>query len=94
MKFLPDSCLEVEKMIFLEIHKFYTFYLKMFSRRNGVGVKKFTICCLLTQQMLHTKYDKVSSNTKNRGIKQIKILWREFTICCLLSQQMLHTKYG
>ena len=55
MKFLPDSCLEVEKMIFWEIHKFYTFYVKIFSRRIGVGVKKLTICCLLTQQMLHNK---------------------------------------
>ena len=46
--------LGVEK-IFKEIHTLYTFYPKIITRWDGGGGMKFTISCLLTQQMLHNQ---------------------------------------
>ena len=51
-------CLGVEKKIFKEIHQFYTFYTKITSSWDGEGVMNFTISCVLTLQMLHTKFGK------------------------------------
>ena len=47
----------VEKKTFKEIHKFYTFYPRITVPPLRVGVMKFAISCLLTLQMLHTKFD-------------------------------------
>ena len=49
---LSDLCLGVEKKIFQEIHKFYTFLLL------GCGIMKFTIFCLFTLQMPQNKLGK------------------------------------
>ena len=53
---LSDQCLGEETNIFKEIQQFYTYYLKITSPLDG-GVMKFTISCLLTLQMLPTKFD-------------------------------------
>ena len=55
---LSVLCLGVEKKIFKEIHQFYTFYTKITSSWDGEGVMNFTISCLFTLQLLHTKFGK------------------------------------
>ena len=58
---LFEPCLVVEKNFFLtEIHQCYTFYPKITSPWGvGGGVMKFRTSCLLTLQMLHTKFGKI-----------------------------------
>ena len=62
-----DHAPDLEKKIFKEIHQFYTFYPKITSSWRGGGGMKFTIYCLLTLQMLHTKFgqDWLSSSCPN-----------------------------
>ena len=47
-------CRNLWENIFKEIHKFYPFYPKIIS--NERGVMKFTCLCLLTLQMLLSKF--------------------------------------
>ena len=49
---LSEQCPRVKK-IFLQIHQFYTFYSKI---GIWVGGHEFTISCLLTLDLLHTKF--------------------------------------
>ena len=51
---LSDLCLGVEKKIFKDIQQFTL--LTQNDLPFGWGVMKFTISCLLTLQMLHTKF--------------------------------------
>ena len=56
---LSYSCLGIEKKMFKEKYQFYTFYPQITPLPTlglGGGVMKFTICCLLTPQMLHNKF--------------------------------------
>ena len=45
---------EERRKLFKEIHQFYTFYPKITSPWGGCH--EFTISCLLTLQLLHTKF--------------------------------------
>ena len=55
---LYGPCSGVKKKIFfIEIHQFYTFYIKITSPW-GEGIMKFTISDLFPLHMLHTKFGK------------------------------------
>ena len=82
-----------------EKHQFYIFTQKLPPLGVGVGGMKFTVLCLLTLQMVHTKFGKNcplvlkkdmltydAQRTKNASNIQFHV--------SILTLQMLHNKFG
>ena len=54
---LSDLCLGIENIFYeVLVHQFYTFFPQITFPWVGGGVMKFTISCLLTLKMLHSKF--------------------------------------